>query len=264
MSFFHEISEYIINNSSIINMDSIFETYVLEISQPNNYITRLLSFDKYTLDSFIDTLKDSDLNDALIKIKLENKIIRTKHKNIDEIFKSYYSNAIDMIFIFFFDNTGQISFKSTKNNFHYYKRHYIIHCQNIRKLEELMRNSQNSCTEIDSSELDELKSMVDKLKMKNKELCFQLDSLKLSSQENINYSNGEYLKLQLEHEKLQDETHHLKSKIRTLKTKLKEYAINNKGLNEKLIELQKENKQLKNENDELYIAIVNGLNEMKN
>ena len=260
-----EISDFLIKYPSIVNINSIFENYLFQISQPNNYILQLFTFDNYTFETFMKKLDEFDLSDALIKIKLNDKIITSKYKNIDKIIDKYYNDAIDIIIIFYFDSIKQISYKEIKNLISYYKRKYIIHCQNIRNLQSMINSCVNhqQLTEIEDEKYKEMKEDIEHLKMKNLTLCCELDQLKLSSQENINYSNNEYLKLQLEYENLEQSNHDLKSKLHKYKNKLKEYTNENKQLNENIIKLQKENKQLKNDNDEFYISIVNGFNESK-
>ena len=230
-----EISNYLIEHSSIINIDSFFENYLLEIKQPNNCILKLFTYKKYTFETFMNDLNEFNLEYASIRIKLDDKLIKTKYKNINKIINYYYNKAIDIIFIFYFDLNGLIAFNEFKNikPSVYYKRYYIIHCQNIRDLQFIISNSYSN---INEDEYKEMKENIERLKLKNLTLCQELDQVKLSSQDNINYSNGEYLKLQLEYEQLEQKEHNLKSKLHKYKHKLKEYVNNNKYLNNKIIE----------------------------
>ena len=246
-----DISEYLIHHQ-IIKPEQIFESYLIEIQQPNNNITKLPIFKKYTFETFIEDLEKFDLTNSLIKIKLLDKTLNTKIRDFNKIIKSYYSQAIDIIFIFYFDSSGGITFSDTKQINKYYKHHYIIHCQNIRNVLELINNNNNEF------ENEELNNQIEKLKLKNMMLCQELDSIKLSNQENLKQNNIDYINLQLDYEQLQLTNHSLKSKNHNLKSKLKDYSDNNQQLNEQLIKLQKENTRLKNDNDEFYISIING------
>lgn len=260
-----EISNFLIKYSSIINVNSIFENHLFQITQPNNYILRLFNFDNCSFETFMKNLDDFDLTDALIRVRLNDKTITSKYKNIDKIIDKYYNDAIDITIIFYFNSINQISPKEVKNLMSYYKHKYIIHCQNIRNLQSIITSYGNHqhLTKIENEKYEEMKENIEDLKMKNLTLCCELDQLKLSSQENIKYNNNEYLKLQLEYESLEQSKHDLKSKLHKYKNKLKEYVNENKQLNENIIKLQKENKQLKHDNDEFYISIVNGFDESK-
>ena len=265
-----EISNHLIQHSSLINSSSIFEHYIIEIRQPNNYVTLLPIYQKYTFETFMNDLNDFDLNNALIKIKMKDDIQTIRHftnvetkeiKNkksitLSNIIKNYYDTTIDIIFIFYFDNSINISYDEFKK-LHppkYHKHHYILHCQNIRELSILLQTQ----TENSNEEIRKLKDTINYLKEKNLILCQQLDELKLSSQNNMNNKTAEYLKLQLDYEHLQNDEHELKIKIRKYKTKLKEYININKNLNDEIFKLKNENKKLKIDNDEFYIAILNG------
>jgi hypothetical protein len=278
----HKISNYLIRHSSIFNSSSIFEHYIVEIRQPNNYITLLPIHKQYTFETFMDDLNDFDLNNAQIKIKMNDEtqtvkifdfkslnvlkyltndeVKEIKDKNnltLSNIIKNYYDIAIDIIFIFYYDDTINISYDEFKK-LHlskYYKRHYIIHCQNIHELSMLISRTQLKNS---NKEIRKLEDSINYLKEKNLTLCQQLDELKLSSQDNIQNKINECLKLQLEYENLQHNEDELKTKVKKYKIKLKKYININKNLNNEILRLRKENKNLKADNDEFYIAIVNG------
>ena len=249
------ISEYLKQHSSIINSDTIYETYVIQVTQPNNYILRLPSLSpKPTFEAFINDLNEFDMSECLIRIKNQNgKAVSIHNSNFSidiNNLLNIHPNASDIIFIFYFDSSGSIprsEFEKIKPP-QYYKRYYIIHVSRIKELIELINPAPEPS--------DDLKQRIEELESKNLSLCQQMDDLKLSSAENLKYNNTEYLKLQLDYEKLETDQQHLKSKLKNLKSKLKDYSRINKELNEYNIKLQKENKRLQADNDEFYMSIV--------
>lgn len=227
-----EISNYLINHESIININSFFEYYIIEIKQPNNCITKLFNYDKYNFEEFMKKLKNFNLSNALIKIKLNDKILRIKSNSINELINNYYTQAIDIIIIFYSNSIliNPINLQHIENKYHYYKYHYIIHCQNIRNL--------NLDQKIDINTYEKMKIETEEIKLKNLKLSQELET--------INQKYNKYLKLSQE-----------------LESKLKEITRINNQLNEKILTLENENKKIKGENDDLYISIINGFDESK-
>ena len=180
-----EISTFLINHSSLFLSDAFFETYLLEIRQPNNYISRLFTYEKYTLESFVEKLCNDDLNGVLVKVKLDDKVVKINNTDIISIFESYFNGAIDIIFIFYSDDkSNKIAFDKIKKYSLYYKRYYIIHCKNIRELEQIM-NQNKSELKLLKSKNDELnitkttsEKQISELKSKNEELLHKNQKLK--------------------------------------------------------------------------------------
>lgn len=166
---FKKISEYIELNKSILDLPSIYDTYLIE-KGINNNILRFNDFTHKTLHEMLEELDEYDLDDATFILYGTTKQ-RVHLKNINQMFEYYYM-IYDYVLIRF--KVG-----SRLDTYRYYKFNF----KNMRSLEKFITNkdyndsvnekmineSNKTITKLEN-EIIKLKSKISKLNSDNDKL----------------------------------------------------------------------------------------------